>query len=135
MSELFENENVIHRHSRQQMVDDGLLVVVPTELARQAGFLVPLGVLQEVWESCIAWGEEDSRHQVPQDQVGRLWDLLTVLRYKAKASDGGDTIFFTLVRVPRDGKSKLPKNTDLKAVIGPGDDMKPVITVMFPDMD
>ncbi len=134
MSELFENANVIHRYSRQNMIDDGFLIEVPTELARQAGFTVPIGILAEVWEDVIAWSDEDSRRQVPQDETGRLWDLLSVLRVRAKAC-GGDTVFFTLARVPRDGKSKRPQNVALKALIGPGDDPKPVITVMYPDQD
>jgi hypothetical protein len=116
------------------MIDDGFLVEVPSDLCRQAGFTVPVGILAEVWEDCVAWSDEDSERQVPQDQTGRLWDLLTVLRVRAKACDG-DTVFFTLARIPRGGKSARPKNVQLKAVIGPGDDPKPVITVMFPDQD
>ncbi len=134
MTDLHDKTNVIHQYSRQNMIDDGFLIEVPAELARQAGFTVPVGILTEVWEDVIAWSDEDSRRQVPQDEAGRLWDLLTVLRVRAKAC-GVDTVFFTLARVPRDGKSKRPKNVALKALIGPGDDPKPVITVLFPDQD
>ena len=93
-----------------------------------------VGILLEVWESCIAWTDEDSKRQISQDEIGRLWDLLNVLRVKAKTCSG-DTVRFTLTRVPRDGKSELPQDITLKAVIGPGDDLKPVITVMLPDQD
>ncbi|MGL6193678.1 MAG: DUF6573 family protein, partial [Thermoguttaceae bacterium] len=124
-----------HSYSRQNMIDNGSLIVVPEKLAREAGFTVPVGVLVEVWESCIAWSGEDSRRQVPQDQVGRLWDLLTMLRFAAKAGGGCDTVRFKLLRVPRDGKSETPQTVLLKAVIGPGDNMEPVITVMLPGQD
>ena len=134
MSDLFENENVIHSYSRKNMIEDGFLIEVPSDLARQAGFTVPVGILLEVWESCIAWTDEDSKQQVPQDEAGRIWDLLNVLRVKAKTCSG-DTVRFKLLRVPRDGKSETPTTVELKAIIGPGDDMKPVITVMLPDQD
>ena len=134
MSEFFENANVIHSYTRQNMIDDGGLVVVPDKLSREAGFTVPVGILIEVWGDCVAWTDGDGERQVPQDETGRLWDLLAALRIRAKAC-GGDTVFFTLARIPRDGKSTRPKSVKLKAVIGPGDDSKPVITVMFPDQD
>ena len=134
MSDLFENENVIHSYSRKNMIEDGFLIEVPTELARQVGFTVPVGILLEVWESCIVWTDEDSKRQVPQDEAGRLWDLLNVLRVKAKTCSG-DTIRFKLLRVPKDGKSETPSTVELKAIIGPGDTVEPVITVLFPDQD
>ena len=134
MSDFFEKADVIHSYSRKNMIDDGFLIKVPSDLAHEAGFTVPIGILLEVWESCIAWTDEDSKHQVSQDETGRLWDLLNVLRVKAKTCSG-DTVRFTLTRVPRDGKSELPQDITLKAVIGPGDDLKPVITVMLLDQD
>ena len=134
MSDLFENENVIHSYTRKNMIADGFLIEVPTDLARQAGFVVPVGILLEVWSDCIAWSDEDSKRQVPQDEAGRLWDLLNVLRVKAKTCSG-DTVRFKLLRIPRDGKSETPTMVELKAVIGPGDTVEPVITVMLPDQD
>ena len=134
MSELYECANVIYSFTRQEMIDDGGLIEVPTDLAKQAGFTVPVGILIEVWQDCVAWSDADSERQVLQDQTGRLWDLLNVLRVRAKTC-GGDTVFFTISRVPRDGKSEQPADVQLKSVICPGDDPRPVITVMFPDQD
>ncbi|MGL6196711.1 MAG: DUF6573 family protein [Thermoguttaceae bacterium] len=135
MENFFENADMIHSYSRQNMIDDGLLIVVPEKLAREIGFTVPVGIILEVWESCIAWSDEDSKRQTPQDQVGRMWDLLTMLRFAAKAGGGRDTVMFSVACVPRDGKTKHPKKLSLKAVIGPGDNMEPVITVMLPGED
>jgi len=116
------------------MIEDGRLVEVPAALARQAGLVVPVGILTEVWHDCVAWGDMDSERQVPQDQIGRLWDLLTVLQVRAKAG-GGSTIFFTISRIPRDGKSTQTEDVRLTSVIRPGDDPNPVLTIMFPDQD
>lgn len=51
------------------------------------------------------------------------------------AHSNPDTPFlFELYRVPR-GTGTAPLPVTLKAVIGPGDDAEPVITVMQPDED
>ena len=134
MNSIFENATVIHSYSRKDMINDGYLIEVPGEIARQAGFLTSVGVLFEVWESCIAWSDEDSKRQTSQDETARLWDLLNVLRVAAK-SQGGSSVRFSIARIPRDGKSRHPQKVALKATIGPGDDPRPVITVLFPDQD
>ncbi len=134
MSGIFENAEMIHQYTRQNLIDDGFLIEVPADLARQVGFVVPVGILIEVWNDAVAWSSEDSERQTPQDEAGRLWDLLNVLRVRAKATEG-DTVFFTISRIPRDGKSTKPEDIRLKAIIGPGDDPRPVITVMLPDQD
>ena len=59
MNELFENATAIHSYSRRQMINDGYLIEVPGELARQAGFKVPIGILLEPWELCVAWSDEE----------------------------------------------------------------------------
>ena len=40
-----------------------------------------------------------------------------------------------LTAVPALGAERWPKEVTLKAVCGPGDDRKPVITVMLPEED
>ena len=72
MNSIFENATVIHSYSRKDMISDGFLIEVPEEIARQSGFLVPIGILIEVYESCIAWDDEDSKYQISQSETGRL---------------------------------------------------------------
>ncbi len=57
MSSFFENADVIHSYSRKQMIADGFLVEVPTDLSRQCGFVVPVGILIEVWNDAVAWSK------------------------------------------------------------------------------
>ena len=135
MNDPFDDLEPVHQYTRQNMIDDGFLVQVPPDLAEEAGFRVPVGILKEPWEDCIAWTDEDTeRQQVFQDQTGRLWDVLQMLRFSMRGC-AGDTVMFEVSRIPRDGKSTRPKVVRLKSVIGPGDDPKPVITIMFPDQD
>jgi len=131
----FDNMEPVYHYTRQNMIDDGFLVEVPADLAHEAGFRVPVGILIEPWEDCVAWTDKDSeQQQVFQDQTGRLWDVLNMLRFYATGRHS-DTVLFTVARIPRDGRSTRPKDVQLKSVIGPGDDPKPVITIMFPNQD
>lgn len=133
---LFDDADVIHRYSRADMVADGSLVEVPEAIAREVGFKVPVGVLHEVWLDTVEWTEADSERQTHQDEAGRLWDLLFVAACAARRAEAGtDTVLFKLARIPRDGRSTKPEMVELKSHIGPGDDPRPVITLMFPDQD
>ena len=67
--------DVIYAYTRAQALADGVLVDV-SETAREAGFRWPVAMTRAGWENCVAWTEDDSRHQVLQDEAGRLWDVL-----------------------------------------------------------
>jgi len=127
--------SVIHQYSRRQAIADGYLVDVST-MAQEAGFVLPVALTRAAWEDCVAWDDGDNRrHQTIQDESGRLWDVLTMLRIGIRSRPNQAMIQFSLVRVPRTGRGRLPRKTRLKAIIGPGDEGSPVITVMMPDED
>ena len=134
----FAGFELIHSYTRAQAIEDGVLVDVShTSEAREAGFRLPVAMTRTVWDDCVAWSDEDSRRQVPQDEQGRLWDLL----YMASRSmvdprhrDRSELIY-QIVRVPRGGRGVKPKPVSLKLTIGAGDDGEPVITLMMPDED
>jgi hypothetical protein len=68
-----------------------------------------------VWERCVA---------VPpgvacQDEAGRLWDVLYLLRLAIGRSDGGPVLRFG-VHVRKDNRERMPPLVRLKAVCGPG---------------
>lgn len=123
----------VHRYSRAQAIVDGLLVDV-TELAREAGFRVPVALTATVWADCVAWGEEDNRRQTYQDEQGRLWDVLW-MAYLAARRGTGDLLSFQMHRVPRGNHGSRPRLTTLKLCIGLGDSGEPVITVLKPNED
>ena len=124
----------IYSYTRAQALADGVLVDVST-LAKQAGFKIPTAVTDTVWHSFIEWSHDDSQKQTHQDTDGRLWDVLSMLRFAiAKASDTS-CIFYKLHVVPRDGKAKKAELIQLKAVISAGDNGEPAITIMLPNED
>lgn len=126
---------LVHSYSRADALADGGLVDV-TQIAAEAGFVLPVAVTRAVWEHCIAWTDQDSaRKHVPQDQEGRCWDVVWMASRAAKASKGGNRIAFTVFVVPVDGTETQPQPVDLVGVVGPGDTAAPVVTLMFPGED
>lgn len=123
----------IHTYSRADALRDGVLVDV-TELARESGFVFPVAVTASVWADIHDILE---RMQGLQDSTGRLWDLLTVLRYAIKArtdsSDGPELRF--KFNMPTSAESEEPRlaRYEAKSAIGPGDDGEPVLTIIGSD--
>lgn len=107
---------IIHKYTREDALADGVLIDV-TEMAKEAGFKVPVAVTSGVWGAYIS-----------QDDInGRLWDTLFMLHFAIKKSVATNMLFYKV----RYG-NKLIR---LKAVIGPGDNLEPVMTIMLPEED
>ncbi len=132
MSELFGH--VISSYSRAQAIKDGVLIDV-SEMAKEAGLILPTAMTDTVWESCVNWSDEDNKkQQTVQDIEGRLWDVLWMARCAIIAANKGQSRekLYELYVVPRDGKSRSARLTTLKVHVGPGDAAEPVLTIMDP---
>jgi len=127
---MFEDADLIHRYTRAQALEDGVLVDV-TETARQAGFRVPVALTQTAWADCVYWTQDDSARVVYQDESGRLWDVLWMASLAAGAAREGGRTSFKLHRVPRDSKTGEPMPVTLLLEIDLGDEGEPVITIGF----
>ncbi len=126
---LFENADLIHSYSRADAIKDGVLLDV-TQTAKEAGFKFPVALTAAVWAKYVV---------VPpgvecQDEVGRLWDVLTMLRFAIRTGDDGPEVRFAL-HVRNDNRERTPPLVQLKALCHPGDDGEPVITILLPDED
>ncbi|MGW0825261.1 DUF6573 family protein [Streptomyces sp. NPDC002845] len=133
---LVDADEFVHVYTRARALADGVLVAADAELAREAGFRVPVALTSAVWEGCVAWNEGDSERQMPQDERGRLWDVLTMTRHAIRRSGGGGgQVTVDLRRVPRDGRTRQARPVQLVCAIGPGDHGEPVITIMEPHED
>jgi hypothetical protein len=121
---------VISAYTRAQAIADGELVDV-SELARQAGFRIPVALTRAVWERYV---------KVPagvtcQDETGRLWDILWMLSYAIRGRRGRDDELTFVLRVRNDNREGTPPLVELKAVCAPSDDGSPCITIMLPEED
>ncbi|MDN5869215.1 MAG: hypothetical protein L0H73_00605 [Nitrococcus sp.] len=127
---------VICIYTRAQALAEGVLIDAGA-MAREAGFRLPVAITEHAWADCVAWCDADSdRQQTHQDQSGRLWDVLFMAAYAARANaKAGYELLFELYRVPRDGRSTEAELTTLKLVIGPGDGGESVMTILLPNED
>ena len=120
---------VIHSYTRAEAIADGVLVDV-SEMAKEAGFKFPVALTRAAYVKYA----EVPEGMTGQDQQGRLWDILNMLRFAAAQSRGESEILFKLyVRVHKG--DRRPRLVTLKSVCGPNDDASPCITVMMPDED
>lgn len=121
---------VIYSYTRKQAVADGFQVEV-SKTAREAGITFPVFLTRSVFEQFVA---------VPpgvtaQDEAGRLWDIVWMLRFAIRrARPGADRLPVALYVRNDNRAARLVK---LVATCGPLDidDAQPAITVMMPDED
>lgn len=119
---------LIHSYSRREAIADGVLVDV-SETAREAGFRFPVALTHAAWATCVCVPDGVSC----QDEAGRLWDLLNMLRHACRsAARDASTLYFDVLVLNDDTG---PKPVRLKSVCGPDDDHSPCITVMLPEED
>lgn len=139
---------VIFSYTRKQAIEDGVLVNLTDpsftfrprlNILKEAGIIFPVAMTYTAFARAV----QELGEPLPpcQDLSGRLWDVLTMLKYAIKNGGNESTLFFS-VRVWNwiyvSGKrTERTKHEDvrLKAVCGPGDNAEPVITIMLPDED
>ena len=126
----FAGAEVIYAYTRKDALADGVQIDV-SEVAREAGLKFPVFLTRAVWESYVS---------VPdgvrcQDEKGRLWDIVWMLRCAARRTSGPQMLFGLHVR--NDNRDRTPPLVNLKAVCGPRDidDPAAAITVMLVDED
>ena len=120
---------IIFSYSRAEAIADGVLVDV-SEMAKEAGFKYPVAITQTAYVKYV----EVPEGVEGQDEQGRLWDILNMLRFAAAQSKGESEIVFKLYVFVRGGDRK-PRLVSLKSVCGPNDDASPCLTVMLPGED
>ena len=132
MSNFWDDAEVISVYTRKEAIEDGTLMDV-TEQARNTGITVPVAVALGAWSTCVEWTEYDEEQYGPGiPKKARLKNLLHIFYMAIKMSNNSmtDRIMF---EVPyRDRETGKHYNAELVSVIGPGDTMDPVITIMFP---
>lgn len=119
------SETIIFAYTRTQAIADGVLIDV-SDTAREAGFKLPVAVTAAVWAEYVAVPANVSG----QDERGRLWDVLSMLRFAIRARpESGPEVLYAL-HVRNDNRDTPPPLVTLKAVCGPDDDGTPCVTIM-----
>ena len=121
---------IIYAYTRAQAVADGVQVEV-TKTAQEAGITFPVFLTWAVYDQFVTVPEGVTG----QDEMGRLWDIVWMLRFAILRSHGHTDRLPVALYVRNDNhRAKLVK---LIAQCGPCDidDPSPAITVMLPDED
>lgn len=122
--------NVVYAYTRENAIEDGVLVDV-TETAKEAGIRFPVALTAAVWADAVDWQDKDGYWQ---DEAGRLWDVLYMAAYAMRtARQDGNELIYNMMRVPKGKKRAV--NVQYKLIVGPGDNMEPVITILLPRED
>jgi hypothetical protein len=126
----WDDAEVIYAYTRAQALEDGVLVDV-SEMAKEAGIKFPVALTAAVYGKNV----EVPDGVTGQDELGRLWDILWMLRCAAGRCQG-DTLEFQLY-VRNHNRERLDRRdlVALKAVCGPGDSGEPVVAIMLPNED
>lgn len=119
-------DEVISVYTRREAIADGTLVDV-SQLAKEAGFRFPVAMTSTAWAAAV----KVPQNAPCQDETGRLWDVLNVLRFSSIGRNESE-IGFCLSVV---GENGTAGKVHLKSICGPGDDAEPVITIMLPNED
>lgn len=124
---------MVTAYDRDDAIADGHLFDV-TDMARQVGFQWPVALTAAVWCDCVSWSDEDSRAQIRQDPMGRLWDVLYMAFLVIhRTSVPKDRMTFSFFRVPRDGTTREPEEVVLKLIVAVGDAGEPIVTILMPE--
>lgn len=130
---------VVHSYTRKDAIEDGNLVdLSESEIGKL--FKFPIACTRTVWDTYI----EPAKMPKGEDVSGRLWDMGWMLSVAARISGGQPVMMFKVIfhlttdgdwqahekRSPDLGRSH--REVELKAIIGPGDTMDPVITILMP---
>lgn len=120
----------VSTYTREQAIEDGVLMILPTEIRNEAGIRFPTAMTSKLFDLVNPTSDERAHGQT---QDGRLWDLTWMLRCAMKQHQGGDTAQFScvfLVCNDRDDSDDLcQRTTTLSVHVGPGDTPEPVLTV------
>ena len=101
-----------------------------TDQAQEVGIKLPTALTREVWEAYVALS--DVARDAGNDERGRLHDILWMFRCAAVRAPKDASEF---LYEPRRHENADPTLVTLKAICGPGDDFRPVITILLPEQD
>ena len=121
---------IIYAYTRKQALADGVQVDVSTT-AQEAGIRFPVFITRTAFDAYVTVPP----NVTGQDEAGRLWDIVWMLRFAIQRSRPGCDRVPVALYVRNDNRAaRLVK---LTAMCGPLDidDPQPAITIIMPDED
>jgi len=126
----FEGFELISVYSRADALRDGVLVDL-SDLVRSSGFRIPVAATEAVFSTYL----DPSPELIASGEslTGRAWDLLQVLLFAISVYPDRSEILFKVLFLMSPASSPVP--IELKAICGPGDDARPMLTILLPSED
>ena len=122
--------NTIYTYTRAQAIADGFQIEV-TKTAAEAGICFPVFITRGVYEQCVAVPPG----VIGQDEAGRLWDVVWMLRFAIIRSQPGISRLSFALYVRNDNhRARLTKLIATAGAVDV-DNPTPAITVMLPEED
>ena len=121
---------IIYNYTRKQAIADGFQVDV-SSAAKEAGICFPVFITRTAFDAYVTVPPNVSG----QDEAGRLWDVVWMLRFAIRKSAQGQSRLPFALYVRNDNRA--PRLVKLVAMCGAldMDAPEPAITVMMPDED
>ena len=120
---------IISSYSRADAIRDGVLIDI-TDIAKRFGFKYPVAITSNLYYTYIdPNGNMNSIREVDNTLIG---DVLTTLYYSIKNSKENETNIVT-VKMTIEISPNETSEIEFWAHCGPGDDYRPVITIMLPE--
>lgn len=123
---------MVYAYTRAQAVADGYQIEV-TKTAQEAGIRFPVFLTRTVYDAYVTVPPKVTA----QDEAGRLWDILWMLRFAITRARGAAAARLPVALYVRNSDTRPAQLIKLVATCGPLDidDPQPAITVMMPDED
>ena len=126
----FEGVPVIFAYTRKQAIEDGVLIDI-SEWAQETGFVIPVACTHAVWHGYIV--PPPGTKELGQSERGRGHDVLWMLFLAIRSHKSSqEQLLFEVIFLQAPDRQQT---VQLKAIIGPGDEGEPVLTIMEPTED
>ena len=79
---------MVYSYTRAEALADGIPIDV-SDTARETGFRWPVAMTDGAWADCVARSEMDSAKHTPQDESGRLWEVVFMAAHAVRTQTGG----------------------------------------------
>lgn len=126
----FNGAPVIYRYTRQQAIEDGVLVDL-SAWSRETGFTIPVACTAAVWNQYVV--PPEGTKELGQSERGRAHDMIWMLRQAIRRKPGtADRLTYEVIFLNQHQKHET---VTLKAICGPGDGPEAVMTILLPIME
>jgi len=127
MSNEIDGWPIIYSYTRKQAIEDGVLIDV-TAQAKEAGFKVPVAIGDNLFHRYVT--PPPGLEGEGQSIDGRLYDLFIMTHAAIHCQRGESRLLFCVLFLMKPRRTEKVK---VLAVIGPGDEGEPVMTICLPE--